>query len=112
MNAIPDGHLAHLACFNVTEHERTLSATLGLPVYGCDPDLLFWGTKSGSREIFRECGMEMPPGYENLQNEEQIIKALADLYIADPLLKKAVVKMNDGFSGEGNAGISWITYQR
>jgi len=109
LNAIPDGHLAHLACFNVTEHERTLSATLGLPVYGCDPDLLFWGTKSGSREIFRECGMEMPPGYENLQNEEQIIKALADLYIADPLLKKAVVKMNDGFSGEGNAVFPYDT---
>lgn len=107
MNAIPDGHLAHLACFNVTEHERKLAVTLGLPVYGCDPDLLFWGTKSGSREIFKECGVDIPAGYENLQNEAQVIKALADLYENNPLIRKAVIKMNDGFSGEGNAVFSY-----
>jgi hypothetical protein len=107
LNAIPDGHLAHLACFNVTEHERKLATTLGLPVYGCDPDLLYWGTKSGSREIFKQCGVDMPSGYENLENEEQIITALADLYHANPTLRKAVVKMNDGFSGEGNAVFSF-----
>lgn len=102
-NAIPDGHLAHLACFNVTGHERKLSTILELPVYGCDPDLLFWGTKSGGREIFKACGIDTPAGYENLQDENEIIKALADLYNNDPGIKKAVIKMNDGFSGEGNA---------
>jgi len=107
MRAIPEGHLAHLACFNVTDWERKLATTLGLPVYGCDPDLLFWGTKSGSREIFKECGVDTPPGFENLQNEEQVIQALADLYMDNPLLRKAVVKMNDGFSGEGNAVFSY-----
>jgi hypothetical protein len=107
LQAIPENHLAHLACFNVTEHERKLAVTLGLPVYGCNPDLLFWGTKSGSREIFKLCDVEIPPGYENLVDEDQIIKALADLYLADPTLRKAVVKMNDGFSGEGNAVFSY-----
>ena len=107
LQSIPDGHLAHLACFNVTELERKLAVTLGLPVYGCNPDLLFWGTKSGSREIFRECDVLIPPGYENLENEEQIIKALADLYYANPAIRKAVIKMNDGFSGEGNAVFSY-----
>ena len=102
-NAIPTGHSAHLACFNVTEHERKLAVQLGLPVYGCDPDLLFWGTKSGSREIFREAGVEMPAGYENLRNEEDIIKALAYLYKQNKEIKKAIIKMNDGFSGDGNA---------
>ena len=107
LQSIPDGHLAHLACFNVTDYERKLAVTLGLPVYGCNPDLLFWGTKSGSREIFRECGVDMPPGFENLKNEQQIIKALAELHLADPSLRKAVVKINDGFSGEGNAVFSY-----
>jgi hypothetical protein len=105
--AIPDGHPAHIACFNVTNIERKLAIKLGLPVYGCDPDLLFWGTKSGSREIFRECGLDIPPGFENLHQEEQVIKALADLYRAFPFIKKAVIKMNDGFSGEGNAIFSY-----
>jgi hypothetical protein len=102
-NAIPSGHLAHLACFNVTEHERKLAVELGLPVYGCDPDLLFWGTKSGSREIFREARVAMPAGYENLRNEEDVVNALAYLYKQNNGIKKAIIKMNDGFSGDGNA---------
>lgn len=106
-NAIPPGHLAHLACFNVTEHERKLATVLQLPVYGCDPGLLFWGTKSGSREIFKTCGIDTPAGYENLQDENAIIKALADLNTNNQGIKKAVIKMNDGFSGEGNAVFSF-----
>lgn len=105
--AIPEGHIAHLSCFNVTAYERKLAVALQIPIYGCDPDLFFWGTKSGSREIFRECGMDMPPGYENLKNEEEVIQALVKLKLEHPELNKAVVKMNDGFSGEGNAVFSY-----
>jgi hypothetical protein len=106
-NAIPPGHLAHLSCFNVTAYERKLAVALGLPVYGCDPELLYWGTKSGSREIFEACGLTMPAGHINLQNENEVIVALTNLYTAHPGIKKAVVKMNDGFSGEGNAVFSF-----
>lgn len=109
LQSIPSGHLAHLSCFNVTEHERKLSVTLGLPIFGCNPDLLYWGTKSGSRQVFREAGVDMPPGYENLQSEEDIIDALTDLYYRHPGLRRAVVKINDGFSGEGNAVFHYQT---
>jgi hypothetical protein len=64
--AIPDSASAYMTCFNVTELERTLALQLGLPIYGCDPDLLWWGSKSGSRKIFREAGIAMPEGFENL----------------------------------------------
>ncbi|CAN5851601.1 peptide ligase PGM1-related protein [soil metagenome] len=106
-NAIPANHPAHLACFNVTEHERKLAVELDLPVYGSDPDLLFWGSKSGSRELFKESGVAMPAGFENLQDEQQVVKALSDLFNTNNGIKKAVVKMNDGFSGEGNAIFSF-----
>ncbi|MBI1782412.1 MAG: ATP-grasp domain-containing protein [Sphingobacteriales bacterium] len=99
---IPEGNICHLACFNVTEHERSLAVRLNMPLYGCDPDLYFSGTKSGSRKIFKECNIPVPPGYENLKNEEEVINALVELKINYPWVKKAVVKMNDGFSGEGN----------
>lgn len=99
---IPEGNHCHLACFNVTEHERSLAVRLNMPVYGCDPDLYFWGTKSGSRKIFKDCNIPVPPGYENLKNEEEVINALAELKTNYLWVKKAVVKMNDGFSGEGN----------
>jgi hypothetical protein len=105
--SIAPGHAAHMACFNVTTHERTLAVQLNIPIFGCDPDLLDLGNKSNSRKIFRECGLPVPPGFEDLHTTEDIINALAELKTQNPALRKAVVKMNDGFSGEGNAIFSF-----
>ena len=101
--AIPADHIAHMACFNVTDKERTLSVELGLPVYGCDPDLFVLGNKSNGRKIFRKCGLNVPAGFEDLYSEKDIINALIELKKLKPELRKAVVKLNDGFSGDGNA---------
>jgi PGM1 C-terminal domain len=101
--SIPPGHAAHIACFNTTPLERTLSVQLGLPVYGCDPQLVYFGSKSGSRKIFLEAGVMMPPGAENLHSYEDIVHAVAALKDMYPALTKAVIKLNDGFSGDGNA---------
>ena len=100
---IPPGHEAHMSCFNVTSYERTLAVQLGIPVYGCDPDLYELGSKSNGRRIFRDCGLNVPDGFEDLHTEDEIIGALAKLKIKYPLIRKAVVKVNDGFSGDGNA---------
>ena len=101
--SIPAGHVAHIACFNTTAYERTLAVRLGLPIYGCDPSLIYLGTKSGSRRVFIKAGVPMPPGAENLQTYDDIVHAVAGLKDMYPDLKKAVVKLNDGFSGDGNA---------
>lgn len=95
--------LAHISCFNVTQYEKELSVQLNIPLYGTDPSLLHLGTKSGSRKLFKATGIPTPAGYEDLMNEQDVINALAELKKNNPSLKKAVVKMNDGFSGEGNA---------
>jgi hypothetical protein len=100
---IPADHAAHLVCFNVTELEKKLALTFGIPVYGCDPDLYWLGTKSGSRKIFKTVGVDTPDGTENLYSKEEIIDSLFELKIKNPFLKKAVIKFNDGFSGDGNA---------
>ena len=105
--SIPAGNVAHMACFNVTKYERTLSVKLDMPIYGCDPELYDQGNKSNSRKIFKQCGLNVPAGFEDLKNEEEIITALTDLKLNNPSLRKAVVKMNDGFSGEGNAIFSY-----
>lgn len=93
----------HMACFNVTSYERTLATRLQIPIFGCDPDLYELGSKSNSRKIFRECGLNVPPGFEDLRSEDDIIHSLAQLKRENPQLRKAVVKVNDGFSGDGNA---------
>lgn len=100
---------AHIACFNTTLFEKRLAVLLNIPVYGTDPDLLYLGTKSGSRKIFKECGALFPAGYEDLKTKKDIVVALANLKRNNPLLKKAVIKMNDGFSGEGNAVYYYTT---
>ncbi len=106
-NSIPQGAAAHITCFNVTELERTLSVKLHIPLYGCNPDLNFLGTKSGSRKIFKACGVDLPDGFEDVKNKEEVIDCLIKLKQRYPNLKKAVIKMNDGFSGEGNAVFSY-----
>jgi len=102
----PD-HETHMACFNVTPYERSLAVQLQIPIFGCDPDLYDLGSKSNSRKIFRECGLEMPPGFEDLHTEEDIINSLDKLRKQYPEMRKAVVKVNDGFSGDGNAIFSY-----
>ena len=104
---IPPDHEAHMACFNVTPLERTLAVRLQIPIYGCDPDLYELGSKSNSRKIFRECGLLVPPGFEDLKSEDDIINALVELKKQNPALRKAVIKVNDGFSGDGNALFSY-----
>lgn len=101
--AIPDLHSAHMTCFNVSHLERSLSVCLGIPLYGCDPDILELGSKSGSRHVFREAGLDIPDGFENLADAHQVGEALAELKVKRPQLSRAVVKLNEGFSGEGNA---------
>jgi hypothetical protein len=101
--AIGDTALAHMTCFTVSPLERQLALVLGVPIYGCDPALQHWGSKSGSRKIFREAGIEHPAGFEDLGTMEDVARALVQLKSEKPQLAKAVVKINDGFSGEGNA---------
>ena len=104
---IPPDHDTHMACFNVTAYERTLAIRLQIPIFGCDPDLYELGSKSNGRKIFRECGLHVPPGFEDLYSEEDIINSLTQLKKGHPQIRKAVVKVNDGFSGDGNAIFSY-----
>ena len=94
---------AHMACFNSTPLERTIAVALGLPLYANDPALDDLGSKSGCREVFREAGVLFPDGFERLRDQHDISGALAALKVDKPELRRAVVKLNEGFSGEGNA---------
>lgn len=105
-DVIADSSTSHMTCFTVTELERKLSLRLNLPIYGCDPSLLHWGSKSGSRKIFKEAGIPLADGFEDLTGADDVARALQELKTKNPSLGKAVVKINEGFSGEGNAVIS------
>jgi hypothetical protein len=93
---------AYLTCYNSTTLERSLAVALDLPLNGLDPDLLKHGTKSGNRRIFEEAGVSYPAGSEDLRSEDDIVDALLDLGRRRPAAQRAVVKLNEGFGGEGN----------
>ena len=94
---------AYMICYNATNAERDLSVQLDVPLYALDPALLEWGTKSGSRTIFAEAGVPHPDGSTSLWNADELAAAAAALWERQPALKRMVVKLNEGFSGEGNA---------
>lgn len=93
---------AYLTCYNTTMLERRLALELGIPLNGVDPMLLPLGTKSGSRQTFAAAGVPYPAGFEDLHSEDDIVDALCRLAAQRPDIRRAVVKINEGFSGEGN----------
>ncbi len=101
--AIADPESAHMTCFNSTALERSLAVRLGIPLYGNDPELNYLGTKSGSRRVFREAGVPLPDGFEDLRDATDIFEAVVELKRREPGLRRVAVKLDEGFSGEGNA---------
>jgi hypothetical protein len=100
---INDPQRAYLTVFNSTPHERKLAVLLGIPLNGCDPQLASLGTKSGSRKVFREAEVPLPEGFEDLHTPHEIVDALSELRARRPGIRRAVVKLDESFSGEGNA---------
>ncbi|MDY6784116.1 MAG: peptide ligase PGM1-related protein [Cyanobacteriota bacterium] len=94
---------AYMVCFNSSSLERELSIKLDIPLLAACPDLLYWGSKSGSREIFGKGGLPHPDGSLSVWNTEDLIQAAVELRSRNPSLQRMVIKLNEGFSGEGNA---------
>lgn len=100
---IPDPERAHIVPFMTSDLEEQLAVRLGIPVYGADPRLLRHGTKTGSRRLFAEAGVAHPRGFEDLRSAEEVIGAARDLAAAMPPVTQAVLKLNEGVGGYGNA---------
>jgi hypothetical protein len=97
------GEDALLLTFNVTPLEQRLSEDIGVPLYGCDPSLIHLGSKSGSRKVARTAGVPVLEGAEDLHTLDDVRAAISDLVAARPDAVAAVIKLNEGFSGQGNA---------
>ena len=95
-----------ISCFVVTELEKQLSETLQIPLLGTDPALGHWGSKAGSRALFARCGVPHPPGSDIVHQLDALADATASLWEAHPGLRRCVVKLNAGISGEGNATLA------
>jgi hypothetical protein len=100
---IPDPSRCHLVPYTTTTAERDVALALGIPLYGADPRLLAFGTKTGCRRLFAEAAVRHPIGEEDLHDREAVVRALAAMRSAKPEMPEAIVKLNDGVAGRGNA---------
>ncbi len=98
---VPDPGLCHLVPYTTTVLERDLAVVLGIPMYGADPRLSELGTKTGCRRVFARAGVRHPSGREDLRTRDDVVAALAELHRAGA--RAAMVKLNEGVSGKGNA---------
>lgn len=96
------GRPAALLPFISSRNELEIANRLGIPLYAPHPDLLYWGTKSGSRRIFREVGLLQTQGYEDLKSQAEVEDAIDRLWTANRGLMRVMIKVNDGVSGLGN----------
>jgi hypothetical protein len=94
--------LAFLLPFATSPDEVELAVRLGIPLYGADPALAWLGTKRGSRRVFTEEDVPHPRGLD-VDGEDGVRKAIRELWLARPDVAAAIVKLDRGVSGLGNA---------
>lgn len=94
--------LAFVLPFCMTEAEMRLAVELALPIYGSDPELNWLGTKKGSRLVFEEESVSHPIGLE-VDRADDLPAALRELRRRAPGVRGAVIKLDRGVSGLGNA---------
>eukprot|EP00026_Physarum_polycephalum_P002624 Phypoly_transcript_02631.p1 GENE.Phypoly_transcript_02631~~Phypoly_transcript_02631.p1 ORF type:complete len:853 (+),score=145.66 Phypoly_transcript_02631:90-2648(+) len=93
-----------LLTFTSTDLECRLAKELGIPIFGNDtPDLGYWGSKGGGREIFTEAGIPHARGVDISHSDTELARRIAEFLNSTPSVKKLVVKLNYGFGGQGNA---------
>jgi hypothetical protein len=102
----------YLTVFNSTRLERKLSVLLAIPLNGLDPDLQYYATKSGRRRVFRQAEVACPEGFEDLHADDDVLKALSELRRKRPGIRRAMVKLNESVSGEGNAVFTYPAERR
>lgn len=102
---VPDRSRCHLVPYTTSRLERDLALQLGIPVFGPDPRHLPLGTKTGCRRLFAAAGVRYPAGAEGLRTLDDVVPALARLHADRPDAEAAMVKLDEGAAGSGNAQV-------
>jgi hypothetical protein len=100
---IPDPDRSHLIPYNTTPLERDVALSLRIPMYGADPRLEDLGSKTGCRRMFEDLDVPCPVGAEDLRTVDDIVAGVQSMRARRPSLTQAIVKLNEGVSGAGNA---------
>ena len=105
--------------------EWDLAEKLGIPnvVWGPHPSLATYGTKAGSREIFKQAieilksrhgrsAHRIADGVENVTSINGVVDAVDNLILKNHSLRDVVVKINEGTGGLGMVFVDVSQWQR
>jgi hypothetical protein len=99
---IGEPEVAMIIPFCMTADEVGVAEALQLPIYGCDPALGWLGSKTGSRQVFGDEDVQHPAGLD-VRGRDDLSSALEELRRSRPDARAAVLKLDQGVSGLGNA---------
>jgi hypothetical protein len=93
--AVFDPARAYLTVAESGPLERRLAVALDLPLNAADPALPHHATGSGARRIFREAGLDVPLGVEDVRSEAGTVDALVEIVRRAPHVRRAVVRLDE-----------------
>lgn len=96
------GRPAFIEPWNVTDAEVELALQLGAPLNGSAPDLWPLCFKSSGRKLFRQAGVPVAPGREDVRTAEDLVGAIGAIHRDSPRSSAFVVKLDDSGAGDGN----------
>jgi hypothetical protein len=101
------GRPAFVEPWNVTPYEVEVALRLGTPINGTSPELWSLGHKSAGRRMFRELGVPLPFGVEDVRSLDDVLAAVDAVRSARPDAPGVVVKLDDSGAGDGNVVVGF-----
>ena len=92
--------------WNVTSCEVAVALAIGAPVNGGPYELWPLGFKSDSRRLFREAGVPVPLGVEDVHDSAEVAAAVDAMRRMRPLLDRVVIKLDNSGAAHGNRVLS------
>ncbi len=104
LRAFTRGEPAFIHAFSALGRaDRDVALALDIPILGIDARFARYATKSGGRMLFARAGVPTPAGVADVHSASDAARALVELRRGRPDLPAAVVKLDDGVTGSGNA---------
>jgi hypothetical protein len=88
--------------WNVTDDEVELALRLDAPINGSAPSLWPLGFKSAGRKLFKEAGVPVATGSEDVRTPKDVVAAIKQIRHQRPDAPGVVIKLDDSGAGDGN----------
>jgi hypothetical protein len=88
--------------WNVTADEVRLAELLAAPINGTAPELWPLGFKSAGRRLFKEAGVPVPYGVEDVRSVDEVLESIDRIIAERPDAAGVVIKTDDSVAGDGN----------